>query len=95
MIYQLLLLTSEVTFIDAVFVMTVWGGVYQNHRLQQEAAKAEAARIAAQQRELATQQAKEQQEDIMAKVDSDVAREVPSALEPLASLMNEDDTKGN
>lgn len=78
-----------------VFAGTVSGAMYQNHR-QQEMAKAAAARIAAQQRELAAQQAKEEeQEDIMAKVDSDVAREVPSALEPLASLMNEDDTKGN
>jgi hypothetical protein len=79
----------------AVFALTVSGGVYQNHR-QLEAARAEAERIALQQRELAAQQARaEEKDDIMAKVDSDVAREVPSALEPLASLMNEDDVKGN
>ena len=79
-----------------VFVGTVSGGVYQNHR-QQEAAKAEAARIAEQQqREMAaTQLAKEDEEDLMANVDSDVARQVPSALEPLASLMTDDDSKGN
>ena len=80
-----------------VFAGTLSGGVYQNHR-QVEAARAEAARIAQQQqqREMAAAQiAKESEEDLMANVDSDVAREVPSALEPLASLMNEDDTKGN
>jgi hypothetical protein len=80
-----------------VFAGTVSGGVYQNHR-QQVAQKIEAARIAAQQqqREMAAAQvAKENEEDLMANVDSDVAREVPSALEPLATLMTEDDTKGN
>ncbi len=79
-----------------VFVGTLSGGVYQNHR-QQEGAKAEAARVAEQQkREMATTQlAKEDEEDLMANVDSDVARQVPSALEPLASLMTEDDSKGN
>ena len=71
----------------AVFVGTVSGGVYENHR-QQQAAKVEAARIAEQQREMAAQRAKEEV-DLMAKVDSDIARQVPSALEPLASLMDE------
>lgn len=83
----------------AVFAGTVSGGVYQNHRLE-ETAKAEAAAAAAQaaqhQREMAAQAAREQSaEDLMAKVDSDIAREVPSALEPLASLMTDDETKGN
>ena len=85
-----------------VFAGTVSGGLYQNYR-QQEIARAEAAaaaaRVAAQQRELAAQNAKEQAsqsaEDLMAKVDSDISREVPSALEPLASLMTDDETKGN
>jgi uncharacterized protein HemX len=77
----------------AVFIGTVSGGVYQNHR-QQEAAKIEAARIAQQQRELAAQRAQEEA-DLMAKVDSDIAREVPSALEPMASLMEENQGAGN
>lgn len=80
-----------------VFAGTVSGGVYQNHR-QQVAQKIEAARIAAQQqqREMAAAQvAKENEEDLMANVDSDVAREVPSALEPLATLMTEDESQGN
>ena len=79
-----------------VFVSTVSGGVYQNHQ-QQKAQKVEAARVAEQQqREMAAAKlAKADEEDLMANVDSDVAREVPSALEPLATLMTEDDTKGN
>lgn len=77
----------------AVFVCTVSGGVYQNHR-QQESAKIEAARIAQQQRELAAERA-EEEADLMARVDSDIARQVPSALEPLASLMDENQGTGN
>jgi hypothetical protein len=83
-----------------VFAGTVSGGLYQNHR-QVDVAKAEAAAAAAraaqqQQRELAEQTAKEQSaDDLMAKVDSDIEREVPSALQPLASLMTDDDNKGN
>ncbi|MBS1801976.1 MAG: hypothetical protein JST28_01345 [Acidobacteria bacterium] len=77
----------------AVFIGTVSSGIYENHR-QQEAAKVEAARIAEQQRELVAQHAKEEA-DLMAKVDSDIAREVPSALEPLASLMDENQGTGN
>ena len=79
----------------AVFAGTVSGAVYQNHR-QQQAVKIEAARVAEQQQELAAQKAKEQSaEDLMAKVDSDIDRQVPRALEPLASLMNEDESTGN
>lgn len=77
----------------AVFVCTVSGGVYENHR-QQKTAKIEAARIAEQQRALTAQRAKEEA-DLMARVDTDIARTVPSALEPLASLMNENQGTGN
>ncbi len=78
-----------------VFVGTVSGGLYQNHQ-QQETAKIEAARVAEQQRAMAAAKvSKTDEEDLMAKVDSDIAREVPSALEPMASLMTEDDTQGN
>ncbi len=77
-----------------VFAGTVSGGLYQNHQ-QQEAAKVEAARIAEQQRELTASKMKIQDDDLMASVDSDIAREVPSALEPMASLMTENDTQGN
>jgi len=79
----------------AVFAGTVSSGVYQDHR-QVEAAKVEAARIAGQQRSLeAAKVANVNEEDLMADVDSDVARQVPSALEPMATMMNDDQTKGN
>lgn len=82
-----------------VFAATVSGGVYQNYH-QREVAKAEAAaaalRAAEHERELAAQRSKEQSaEDLMAKVDSDISREVPSALEPLATLMTDEQAKGN
>jgi hypothetical protein len=80
-----------------VFAGTVSGGLYQNHR-QQEIAKAEAAAAAraVEQQQLASQAAKEQSaEELMAKVDNDISREVPSALEPLASLMTDDGNTGN
>lgn len=78
-----------------VFAGTVSGGVYQNHR-QLEAQKVEAARIAEQQHEMeAAKLAKADQDDLMAEIDSDVARQVPSALEPMATLMTEDETEGN
>jgi hypothetical protein len=54
----------------------------------------EQARVAAQleaqhQSDLAAQRAKED-EELLAKVDSDISKEVPSAMEPLAQLMAED-----
>lgn len=69
----------------------VSGGVYEHHR------KLEIDRIAAQQaaeheRQVAAAHAQEE-EDLMADVDSDVEREVPSALEPMATLMVDDNTK--
>jgi hypothetical protein len=78
----------------AVFLATVSGGIYQNHH-QQQAARVEAARIAQQQRELAAQKTDVQDDELMANVDSDIAREVPSALEPMASLMAQDESQSN
>ena len=49
--------------------------------------------MAEQQRLVAAEQAREEEEDLLSKVDSDVSREVPSAMEPLAQLMAEDETK--
>jgi hypothetical protein len=78
-----------------VFAGTVSGGLYQNHK-QAEAQKVEAARIAEQQRAVeAAKVANVDEEDLMADVDSDIARQVPNALEPMATLMAEDDSKGN
>jgi len=60
-------------------------------------AKIERARVAEQQeaehrRQLAAQKAKED-EELLAKVDTLVSKEVPSAMEPLAQLMAEDETQ--
>ena len=67
------------------------GGVYERHQ-RQEQAKIVAVREAERQRLVAVQHAKEEDE-LLAKVDSDVSREVPSAMEPLAQLMAEDEAQ--
>ena len=78
-----------------VFAGTVSSALYQNHK-QVEATRIEAARVAEQQRATeAAKLAKVDEEDLMADVDNDVARQVPSALEPMATLMAEEETKGN
>jgi len=69
------------------------GGVYEHHR-QETARIAAAARLAEQQRLAGEQRAREvEEEDLLAKVDRDVSRQVPSAMEPLAQLMAEDEGK--
>jgi hypothetical protein len=74
-----------------VFAGAVSGGLYQNHH-QQEVARIAAAREAEHQRQIAAERAREE-EELLAKVDSDISREVPSAMEPLASLMGEEESK--
>ena len=76
----------------ALVAGSVSGGVYEHHQRQEMARLAAAAKAAEQKRLLAVEQAK-QEEDLLSKVDSDVSREVPSAMEPLAQLMAEDETK--
>jgi hypothetical protein len=70
---------------------TASGGVYQ-HLHREQLARIEAARVAEQQRLDAIEKAR-QEEDLLAKVDSVISREVPSAMEPLARLMAEDEAK--
>lgn len=67
------------------------GGLYEHHQ-KKEQARIAAAAEAARQQKLAAEQRNES-EDLLAKVDSDVSREVPSAMEPLAQLMFEDDAQ--
>jgi hypothetical protein len=67
------------------------GGLYERHH-KVEMAKIAAAQEAEHQKQLAAQRAQEE-EDLLARVDSDIAREVPSAMEPLAQLMDADETK--
>lgn len=72
----------------------VSGGIYERHQRQQEAAKIAAeARAAQQQRLVAAEKTRQDEEDLLAKVDSDVSRETPSAMEPLAQLMAEDEVQ--
>ena len=66
-------------------------GVHQYH--QRELARQAAQRLAEQQRQLAQQQHAREADELLARVDNDVSREVPSAMEPLASLMAEDETQ--
>ncbi|HEV2486078.1 MAG TPA: hypothetical protein VGT08_11160 [Terracidiphilus sp.] len=71
-------------------VGSVAGGVYDHHHRQEVARIAAAAEAARQQKVAAEQQARKESEDLLAKVDSDVSRAVPSAMEPLARLMADD-----
>jgi len=59
----------------------------RNARIEQ--AKIAAQQEAERQKQLAAQRAKDE-EELLAKVDSDISREVPAAMEPLAQLMAED-----
>ncbi len=69
------------------------GGLYERHH-QREVARIAAAEQAARQQKLeAEQRALKEDEDLLAKVDSDVSREVPSAMEPLAQLMSESEAQ--
>ncbi len=70
------------------------GGVYEHHHRQEIARIAAAARLAESERLADQQRAREvEEEDLLAKVDSDVSRVVPSAMEPLAQMMVEGETR--
>jgi len=69
------------------------GGFYERHHRQDLARIAAEQRAAEQQQQLRQQQAREDDEDLLTEVDSDVSRQVPSAMEPLAQPMVEDQTK--
>lgn len=71
---------------------SVGGGLYERHH-RQELAKIAAAQAARQQKLAAEQRIREEDEDLLAKVDTDVSRQVPSAMEPLAQLMNDDEVQ--
>ncbi|HEY1987382.1 MAG TPA: hypothetical protein VGG85_18355 [Terracidiphilus sp.] len=68
------------------------GGGYLEHHHRQEVARVAAQREAEHQRQLAEQRAREAEEEL-ARVDSAIARQVPNAMEPLAQLMNEDESQ--
>ncbi len=68
------------------------GGGYLEYQHREEMARIAAMREAEQQRQLAEQRAREAEEEL-ARVDSEVARQVPNAMEPLAQLMTEDENQ--
>jgi hypothetical protein len=67
----------------------VSGGVFERQH-RQELARMAAQREADRQKQLVAERAREE-EELLARVDSDVSRQVPSAMEPLAQLMLDDD----
>jgi hypothetical protein len=73
----------------------VSGGLLEQHHRQDLVRIAAAQKAAAEQKQLEEQQekAKVSDEVLLAEVDSDVSRDVPSAMEPLAQLMVDDGTK--
>lgn len=75
----------------ALAVASVAGGLYERHHVNEQSKIAAAAQAARQAKLVAEQ--REESEDQLAKIDSDVSREVPSAMEPLAKMMVEDSTE--
>jgi hypothetical protein len=74
---------------------SVSGGLLERHQRLELTRIAAGQRAAEQQKQLREQQARAQVSDeaLLAEVDSDVARQVPSAMEPLAQMMADDETK--
>jgi hypothetical protein len=71
--------------------VTVSGGLLERHHRLEVVRIAAEQRAAEQQKQLREQQARAEVSDeaLLAGVDSDVARQIPSALEPLAQMMDE------
>jgi hypothetical protein len=65
-------------------------GVFEHHQQQMRIARQQAVEQQRQRAEQQTRQARLTDEELLAKVDSDISQAVPSALEPLAQLMTED-----
>jgi hypothetical protein len=74
----------------ALVASSVSGVVYQRHEHQVKAKQDAAIKLVEQQKQAADRQVAD--EDLLASVDSDVSRQVPSAMEPLAQ-MAEDESK--
>jgi hypothetical protein len=67
----------------------VSGAFYEHHQREATAARLALLAREAQQKQEAVQQ-RASDEDLLATVDSDISREVPAAMQPLANLMDED-----
>jgi hypothetical protein len=70
----------------------VSGGVWQHHQQEMRLAAVRAAEHERLVTEQQSQLVRQEDEDLLAKVDSDISRVVPSAMEPLAQLMAEDES---
>jgi hypothetical protein len=78
--------------LGSMLVVGVAGGGAFEYQHRQEMARIAAAREVQHQRQLAEEHFREAEQEL-ARVDSDVARQVPDALEPLAQLMAEDESR--
>ncbi|MGD0801452.1 MAG: hypothetical protein ABR906_09065 [Terracidiphilus sp.] len=95
---QLWRLTAGWALGCALLVGFVFAGVYQHHRLVGTVARIDAPvrqvtvprNQPAQQK---VQRTRREDEELLAKVDSDVSQAVPSAMEPLAQLMAGEETR--
>jgi len=78
--------------LGSVLAFGVAGGGILEYQHRQEMTRVAAAREAQHQRQLAEEHAREAEQQL-ARVDGDVARQVPDAMEPLAQLMAEDESR--
>jgi hypothetical protein len=86
---------SDVEFIGHAGRRAVSGGFYEHHQ-RVVAAQIAAARAAEQQRQAAlvrAQQEAQEEEEMLASVDTAVSREVPTAMEPLAQLSEDSESR--
>lgn len=72
---------------------SVSGGLFERQHQIALRHQADRQRAAEQQKQIQQQQAKITDEDLLSGVDSDVSRQVPSAMEPLAQMMSADESK--
>lgn len=78
--------------VGSVLVFGVAEGGFLEYQHRQEMTRIAAVREAQRQRQLAEERSREAEEEL-ARVDNDVARQVPDAMEPLAQLMAEDESR--
>jgi hypothetical protein len=69
------------------------GAVYQHERLAEQARQAKIAAQQDQQRRAAALKSAEDADALLARVDSDISRQVPAAMDPLAGLVDEGNSK--
>ena len=67
----------------------VTGGVFEHAHRQRAAAAVAAQQQQARRQQLAAARQRQQDQKLMATVDSEISQEVPSAMEPLADLMED------